>query len=60
MGASGLFGVAAARNCEELDAGAAAALPYPNDEPHVLYSPGVPVRPITTTTRALTPGISVS
>ena len=29
----------------ELDAGGRrGGLPYPNDEPHVLYSPGVPVR----------------
>ena len=35
-----------AATVSELDAGAVAAagLPYPNDEPHVLYSPGVPVR----------------
>ena len=35
-----------AATMSELDAGvvAAAGLPYPNDEPHVLDSPGVPVR----------------
>jgi len=35
-----------AATVSELDAGVvtAAGLPYPNDEPHVLYSPGVPVR----------------